>query len=446
MATTSYEALLLQDGAGSTAELGLKVSEKILPKLFEVEGYLRGYMVDGTYEAEAQNVASIVIPVLARPTGHFENMKSGYNPFEAGNYRMEQSHIQLDVDREYRQQLDISEDQLVQNIIGGSVVTTLAGYVAGIIGEEINRFTANGMVKGANEYNSEKAAAKRKISYVTLGTTVIPNEIAKLKAKIGNADPAHGDTSFNSLPISAVISNELEAELLKTQNQFILESSYGQEILVEGSFGRITLSDNNAYRGKILGVNIFVLADGFFPNEDADEGLFEDKPTAGRVLGVLSVPVSTYRVFVDKGMKTVDAVAYRGIKVQPLYRLGLKVAKPWGIGLLVSDDYVDANLQAADEFAKVEFEAGTSTAGDTKIKTLTLSAANGFLYKKGNQPVVYHGAYANGTDSWATATAGTTVISGCTAGDEITIVAVDASGKAIAKAVHKLVATEIKAS
>lgn len=444
-------------GAGTGyAELGLKVSEQVLPMLFANVAYLKGYMVDGRYDAEGQNFASIVIPTLRRPQGHFHSMKDvAFNPYAPSSDRTFQDHITLDVDKQYDELVDLPEAMVLQNVIGGKLESIMADRIGRVISEEINLITCGAMVDQANAYSSEKALNARKIEYLDItnatpaSRTNVPNAFARLKAKIGNADPSKGDTSFNGIPMSAVICNSLEAELLSTQNQFILESSYGQEILVEGTFGRITLADNVAYRGRIQGVNVFALPDGFFPSKEDGEAVrpaFEHDPSTGKVLGVMAVAEATYRVFVDKGIKISDATLYRGWILQPLYRLGVKVAKPWGIGLLVSNDYVDTNLQAPEAFSAVEFEAGTSNVGDTKVKTLTATGANGYLYKKGDQKVTYKGSYANGTDSWATATAGSTVIASCTAGDKITVIAVDASGKAIAKAVHTLVATEIKAS
>lgn len=422
MAYVNYQGIAIGAGLGN-AELGIKVSEQILPKLFAEVAYLKDYMVSGKYDFDGQEVASIVIPTLARPKGRFKDMTaSDFDPYNPSADRVNQGHIKLDIDKEYNEMIDIPEDMLLQNLIGNSIISTMADYVGKTIAENINYITASAMVNEANKYNSGLSNAKRKIEYVdpTSTTKSIPDSLAILKAKIGNADPSKGDTSFNGVPLSAVVSNTMEAYLLQTKNQFILESSYGQELLIEGTFGRITLGDNVSYRGKILGVQLFVLPDAFFPNSMASTNDFAEVPTAGSVLGIVGIAEATYRVFVDKGIKITDATKYRGWILQPLYRVGIKVAKPWGLGLLVSTDYVSASLQA--EGRVLTWSANKVTAG--------LGSGETAVYKAGDQVVTLGASYANGVDGWATLTVNSTEVA------TTATVAIIKDGKAVAKNVH----------
>lgn len=451
----AYDFIGIGEGTGY-AELGLKVSEQVLPKLFADVAYLKGYMVDGRYEAEGQNFASIVIPTLRRPTGKFVSMKSSYNPYTtATRDRTFQDHLQLDIDREYNEPIDLPEAMVVQNVIGGQLAGKMAEYVAKNIAEEINFITADAMHSAVIYYSDDRPLNKRKIEYVDFASTTdtAPNAIAKLKAKIGNADPLGwtnpttnevipGDTSFNGVPMSAVISNTFEAGLLSNKGQFILESSYGQEILVEGTFGRITLSDNQNYRGKIQGVNMFVLPDNFFPAEDSVEGRFENTPSAGRVYGIMGVAEATYRVFVDKGIKISDATLYRGWILQPLYRLGIKVAKPWGVGLLVSKDYVAPNLQVAK--AEIATFEASSASGKTKVATLKGGAA--YAYRTGNYDDVPANKVLLAADGWTALAVGDELA--VSADDNVVVVALDkalssAEAKGLAKEIHTFTSEEI---
>jgi hypothetical protein len=422
MAYVNYQGIATGAGLGN-AELGIKVSEQILPKLFAEVAYLKDYMVSGKYDFDGQEVASIVIPTLSRPRGRFKDMtKADFDPYNPTADRVNQGHIKLDIDKEYNEMIDCPEDMLVQNLIGNSIISTMADYVGKTIAENINYITASAMVTEANKYNSELSLARRKIEYVdpTSTTKSIPDSLAILKAKIGNADPAKGDTSFNGVPLSAVVSNTMEAYLLQTKNQFILESSYGQELLIEGTFGRITLGDNVSYRGKILGVQLFVLPDAFFPNTLANEEDFAEVPTSGSVLGIVGIAEATYRVFVDRGIKITDATKYRGWILQPLYRVGIKVAKPWGLGLLVSKDYVSENLQA--EVRALTWEGGrvTSDFGPDEVA----------VYKAGEQVVTLGKAYSNGVEGWMTFEANNTDVAGTVT------VAIVKDGVAVARNVH----------
>lgn len=440
MAEVNYRGIALAGAEGGYSELGIKVSEQILPKLFADVAYVKGYMVDGKYEFDAQNAASIIVPTLSRPKGRFRDMKApSFDPYNPNRDRVNQGHITIEIDREYDEIIDIPEATLVQNMIGNSIVSTMADYVGKIVAENINYITADAMIKASNEYNSELVEGRRKIAYLGANNSVA-DAFAALKAKIGNADPSKGDTSFNGLPMSAVISNTLEATLLQTKNQFILESSYGQELLIEGTFGRITLGDNVAYRGRIQGINVFALPDGFFPNEYSSELDFTEVPTKGSVLGVIAVPESTYRQFVDRGIKITDSNKFRGFCLQPLYRVGVTVAKPWGIGLLVSEDYVSESLLA--EPKTLTWVAGAASK-QSKVTTV-LGEGETALYKVGEHDVVRGKAYANGTDGWVTLTVNTTNVANLSEGSVVTV-AIIKDGKAVAREVHKFTATEIAA-
>lgn len=418
MAEVNYTGLAIGNGAGY-AELSLKVSEQILPKLFAEVAYLKNYMVDGKYEMDAQNSATIIIPTLRRPTGRFKDMRdSAFNPYAPSRDRVSQGHIYLNIDKEYNEVIDIPEDMLVQNAIGGSIVSTMSEYVGKTVAENMNYITADAMIKASNLYNSSIAEADRKLARINLlADNSVTDAMAVLKAKIGNADLFMGDTSFNNVPLSQVISNTLEAKLLQNKNQFILESSYGQEILIEGTFGRITLGDNYAYRGRILGINTFVLPDGFFPSTLSSTLDFSEVPTAGKVFGIMGIAEATYRAFVDRGIKISDATEYRGWILQPLYRIGVTVAKPWGLGLLVSEDYASESLETG------AFEGGRITE--------TLDGAASMVYKTGVNRVALGTALEAGNDGWAVLTPNVTEVEGT-----VTVVGLDRAGKAVVVKVH----------
>lgn len=334
----------------NTVEMGLKVSELVLPKIFAKIAYQKGYMVNDRYSADAGNSLDILIPKFNRPNGKFESIKSGsaYNPFSKAAVESTLTYDSMSVDLEYRQPIQIAEAQIVQNVLGDRVIPTMVDYVAREVAEQINYITAEAMFKAALAYAVENhtniqyvttATAGEKIQGIdmSLGTSSAPDAMASLIAKIGNADPAKGDTSFNDYKMSQVICNSLYAKLMQTKNQFLLESSYGQELLIDGTLGRITLGDLTSYKGRVLGVDTFVLPDAFFPA--ASNTNFDVNPTAGKVLGIMAVAEATERVFVDRGVKITDAQTFRGWVLQPLYRVGCKTLKPWGVGLLVNESF-----------------------------------------------------------------------------------------------------------
>ena len=348
----------------NTVEMGLKVSELVLPKIFAKIAYQKGYMVNDRYSADAENSLDILIPKFNRPNGKFESIKGGsaYNPFSKDPIETTLTYDSMSVDLEYRQPIQIAEAQIVQNVLGDRVIPTMVDYVAREVAEQINYITAEAMFKEALAYAVEKnstyndqgvmtatienvttATAGDKIQGVDMSSASFsaPDAMASLIAKIGNADPAKGDTSFNDYKMSQVICNSLYAKLMQTKNQFIIESSYGQEILIDGTLGRITLGDLTSYKGRVLGVDTFVLPDAFFPAKD--NANFTTNPTAGKVLGIMAVAEATERVFVDRGVKITDAQTFRGWVLQPLYRVGCKTLKPWGVGLLVNETFSWAN-------------------------------------------------------------------------------------------------------
>lgn len=335
----------------NTVEMGLKVSELVLPKIFAKIAYQKGFMVNDRYSGDAENSLDILIPKFNRPNGKFESIKGGasYSPFSVTGVETTLGYDHLSVDLEYRQPIKIAEAQIVQNVNGDKVIPTMTDYVAREVAEQINYITAEAMLKGALDY---AIANHTNIQYVTALTagekieevganTVVPDAMASLIAKIGNADASKGDTSFNDYQLSQVICNTLYAKLMSTKNQFIIESSYGQEILIDGTLGRITLGDLTSYKGRILGVHTFVLPDAFFPAVSNTN--FTLNPTAGKVLGIMAVADATERVFVDRGVKITDAVDFRGWVLQPLYRVGCATLKPWGVGLLVDGSFSYTN-------------------------------------------------------------------------------------------------------
>lgn len=331
----------------SSIDMGLKVSELVLPKIFAKIAYQKGYMVNDAYDVDAQNSLTVLIPKFGRPTGKFESIRNGsaYDAFAPTAEGVNLDYATLNVDLEYRSPIKIAEAQIVQNVIGDKVISTMTDYVSRSVAEQINYITAEAFYSSIVDYEGEDfvLANAKKMVAINLGdaNSSAPDAMANLIAKIGNADATKGDTSFNDYKMSQVISNSLYAKLMTTKGQFILESSYGQEILIDGTLGRITLGDLTSYKGRILGVDTFVLPDAFFPS--VGNANFTENPTAGKVLGVMAVAESTERVFVDRGVKITDAVDFRGWVLQPLYRVGVTCLKPWGAGLIVSHDFTSGN-------------------------------------------------------------------------------------------------------
>ena len=334
----------------SSVDMGLKVSELVLPKIFAKIAYQKGYMVNNAYDVDAQNSLTVLIPKFGRPTGKFESIRNGsaYDAFAPTAEGVNLDYATLNVDLEYRSPIKIAEAQIVQNVIGDKVIATMTDYVSRSVAEQINYITAEAFYSSIVDYEGDAftiAGAKKIVAVGSAdGNNVyasVPDAMANLIAKIGNADATKGDTSFNDYKMSQVISNSLYAKLMSTKNQFIIESSYGQEILIDGTLGRITLGDLTSYKGRILGVDTFVLPDAFFPSEDNPN--FTENPVTGKVLGIMAVAESTERVFVDRGVKITDAVDFRGWVLQPLYRVGVTCLKPWGAGLIVSHDFTSGN-------------------------------------------------------------------------------------------------------
>ena len=425
-----------------SVEMGVEVSKKVLPKIFAKIAYHKGYMVNDRYNAEGQNALDVLIPKFNRPKGKFTNIRQGsYNPFNVSKDRVTQKYDVLSIEYEYNEIIEIAEDQIVQNVQGSDVISTMADMVSRIIAEEINFLTADGIVGANLAYNSTKAEEDRKIAYIDraqLNVVSIPDYIGEAVAKIGNADPEMGDTSFNDYRISAVISNTMWSDLMKTKNQFLLESSYGQELLIEGDFGRITLGDTYAFKGKILGVYMFVLPDAFFPSAGNEN--FTNKPETGKVLGIMGVAEATERVFIDRGIKITDAVNYRGWALQPLYRLGVACLKPWGTCLLVTSDFTDSRL--ATQFT-ADFSAGTVD-GSTKATNLS---ETGTLYFVRGAVDTYKGERTSLIEGKFDYTVGSN-IAGVNVGEVITLIVAEedlVSGDevVVASYKHTLVANEI---
>ena len=106
MAEVNYKGLAIGAGAGY-AELSIKVSQNVLPKVFADLAYLKGYMIDGRYEMDAQDSATIIIPTLKRPTGKFRSMKDeAFDPYTPTRGRTTQGHTYLEIDREYNENID----------------------------------------------------------------------------------------------------------------------------------------------------------------------------------------------------------------------------------------------------------------------------------------------------------------------------------------------------
>lgn len=433
-------------------EMGVEVSKKVLPKIFAKIAYHKGYMVNDRYNAEAQNAMDVLIPKYNRPTGKFVNLRSGsYNAFSPNTEQVTQKYDLLQIDREYNEIIEIAEDQIVQNVQGDGIISTMSDMVSSIVAEQINILTCAGIVDANLKYGTSKPAGEAKVEYVTLtgnNATAIPDVIGEAIAKIGNADPDFGDTSFNDYKMSGVFSNTMWANLLKTKNQFLLESSYGQELLIEGTFGRITLGDVNAFKGKILGLYTFVLPDAFFPTSTNAE--FDVKPTSGKVLGVMGVAEATERAFIDRGINIVPAVTYRGWVLQPLYRVGVACLKPWGTALLVTDDFVDNRLSAfekEDKTDNITMAQGSAT-GKTKVATLPAFTGSYYYYNLSNDAdgiVVPRNKDLSADNNFTALTLNSTEIASAVAGHCLTVVACDSDKKAIGVVYHTLVAGDIKA-
>lgn len=350
----------------SNMEMGLLVSQQILPKVFSQSAYHKGFMIDDRYTQDLQAVADVLIAKISRPKGRFANYReAGYNVFENSVDKVTQEFDILKVDMAYTEQIEISEEQILQNIIGDKVIGYIAGLVSETVAEQLNFITGEAIYKSVLAYNKDLALADRKIAYFTDGTSSMPDLLATLVAKIGNADPTKGDTSFNSKPISQVISNTAFSKFIQTKNQFVLESSLGQKILIDGSFGEITLADVTAFVGVLMGIPTFKLPDAFFPSV-GNEVNFPNSvmPTAGKVMGILGIAESTVRAFVDRGIKVIDHPDFRGWALQPLYRVGVNNIKPWGNALLVTHDFVHEDLL---ERVTLTFDSKGGTAVPTQV-------------------------------------------------------------------------------
>lgn len=430
-----------------SVDMGLKVSQEVLEKIYAKVAYHKGYMISDRYTADAQSSLSILIPKFGRPNASFKSLSAvSHNPFSYASSGVTQTFDTLTVDMQLNDMIKVSEEQILQNVVGDKVIGTMTKMVSDVVGEQINIHTARGMINGSLAYNSIKKITDRKIAYVDVNsnTTSIPDYMVDLKAKINNADLTLGDSSFNDYKISQVISNTLEAYLLRTKNQFILESSYGQEILVEGDFGKITLNDLQAYRGRILGVDTFVLPDAFFPYAGNTNFVFNGvdyNPTAGKIYGLMAVPIATERVFVDRGVKVVEAQDFRGWLLQPLYRLGIKTVRPHGIGIIASSTYVDTNLAA--ELGSMTVSA-TTGAATTDIETFTSDVTVATYKGKVGSYVPYYLETAP-TSGWTAITLSTTALT-ATEGQVITVLGINAGGKVVAYAQHTVAATDIGTS
>jgi hypothetical protein len=338
------ETLYNMPSIGNT-EMGLLVSQKVLPMMFADLAFHKGYMVDDRYTPEALQSLEVLIPRIKRPTGKFNNFRAaGYDVMDPSRDRIGQEFDNLSIKWVYNEQIDVAEEEIAQNITGEQIPGVLASRVSAIVTEEMNKITGIEIYNSSLSYNENKPVNERKISYFNPSEDSMPDKFAEMNAYIGNADPVYGDTSFNNRQISGVISNSAYAIAMRTKNQIILESSAGQEILLEGKFGKITLANVKAYRGKVQGVHLFVLPDNFFPSNTnytnfANYSEESSMPDEGKVYGVFGVAEATYRAFVDRGVKMVDSVGFRGWAMQPLYRTGVLCAKPWGTALLVSSDF-----------------------------------------------------------------------------------------------------------
>ena len=430
-------------------EMGVQVSQKVLEKIFTKIAYHKGYMVNETYQADAENSLSVLVPKFGRPNASFKSLTAAtHDPFNYASTSVTQTFDELVVDMQLNDMINISEEQILQNIVGDKVVGTMTAMLSNVVGEQINIHTARGIIDASLRYNSNKNVADRKIAYVNTesSTISIPDYLVELKAKINNADITLGDSSFNDYRISQVISNTLEAKLLRTKDQFILESSYGQEILVEGNFGKITLKDIQAYKGKILGIDTFVLPDSFFPyknNTNFVYGGVDYNPEAGKVYGLMAVPVATERIFVDKGVKVVDASkSFRGWVLQPLYRLGIKVTRPHGVGIIASNNFVDTRLKA--ELGEITVKPATGSA-KTIVDTFDADLTTVSSYKakvENYKPYYLETAPSSG---WTAVTLGTTALS-ATEGQVITVIGINTGGKIVAYAQHEVKAEDIGSS
>jgi hypothetical protein len=342
MAQTTYQMPII---GGSNAEMGVLVSKKVLPMMFADLAYHKGYMVDERYTAEGRQSLEVLIPKISRPTGKFNNIREdGYDVFDNTRDQIGQKFDKLSIEWEYNEQIDIAEAELAQNITGEQIPGILASRVSSIVTEEMNKITGAAIYKSSLEYNGAKDVSERKIAYFDPSVESMPDMFAELNAKIGNADPLFGDTSFNNRKISGVVSNTAYAIAMRTKNQIILASSKGQEILLEGKFGKVTLADVKAYKGTVQGTHIFVLPDNFFPsyNNSISFGNYmseSDYPNKGKVYGIFGVSEATYRAFIDGGVKMVDTINFRGWAMQPFYRVGVACLKPWGTAMLVSNDF-----------------------------------------------------------------------------------------------------------
>ena len=132
---------------------------------------------------------------------------------------------------------------------------------------------------------------------------------------------------------------------------------------------------------------------------------------------LMGVAEATYRAFVDRGIKISDATDFRGWILQPLYRIGVTVAKPWGLGLIVSEDYETESLSTG------AFEGGRITAN--------LAGATTMVYKEGVNRVALGTALRAGEDGWTALTPNVTEVEGT-----VTVVGLDAAGKVVIVKVH----------
>ena len=156
-ATTHLSKTLTTASPLSSIDMGLKVSEQVLPKIFARIAYQKGYMVNNAYDVDAQNSLTVLIPKVGRPTGKFESIRTGsdYDAFNPTAEGVNLDYATLNVDLEYRKPIKIAEAQIVQNVIGDKVIATMTDYVSRTVAEQINYITAEAFYSAIVDYEGE---------------------------------------------------------------------------------------------------------------------------------------------------------------------------------------------------------------------------------------------------------------------------------------------------
>lgn len=187
------------------------------------------------------------------------------------------------------------------------------------------------------------AADPTKAYVLTHGADKIVNDVIKTNAKLGKGSVEDGVSMFPTNDRIGLVSVDWYAELLSSNGVFQLGgANYGYDIARKGTIDAQTerVELENGYIGTLAGIPFHTVSDLVWATASEYLG-FPEGELSHIIAIVKSAHGNLFGLAAGSSIKTIDAPAGQGVRLQPLYRMGAACVIAKANSILVDSDWAN---------------------------------------------------------------------------------------------------------